>query len=160
KAFAEEGARGAPMTAEMLSTGLVIFASDPVVETIRREATALLENPPAANRGSMELTRYLTACLYEDGVDLISEDPTTASMLLSVAVFSMLRCFIIRSHRHLPSAKHFLEAVRSLDREIALKTERFFQSENLQDRLRVASEIADATIGARGFFEWSGEAET
>ena len=71
----------------------------------------------------------------------------------------MLHFAFRRDGRFIPRDKDLLAALDSLDPELGTLARRFFAAASTDERLRVAGEIADHTIGTRGFFVWESAEE-
>jgi hypothetical protein len=143
-----------PMTAHMLATGFVVLSQDPVVEELRSEAAELLQKPPEATPLELDMARYMVACMVEDALDVVERDPATAQMLLSRAVSGMLGFCFKKAGQFLPRQKELLSALAEIDPETAQMAIEFFTAADLATRLHLAEQLADRTIGTRGFFEW------
>jgi predicted nucleotidyltransferase len=157
--FAEEQADGRPITAHMLATGFVILATDPLVEQLRSRAHQLLTQPPTWSETQLTWVRYLAGNLYEDGLDMAGRDPASAQVFLSRAVIAMLEYFF-RSHgMFLPRSKELLDRLAQADPALGQAARRFFTSGDFSERLRLAEQIADVTVGVHGFFEWDSAPE-
>jgi predicted nucleotidyltransferase len=166
--FIEEAAHMRPVTAHMLATGFVVLELDPVVGELRRRAVELLAKRPASSERitggryqpkRLDAARYVPATIYEDACDVAERDPATAQMLLSGALFDMLRFVFVREGRHQPRHKELLGALREIDVETWALACEFYQTALLEARLEIAGRIADRTIGVRGFFEWESDPE-
>jgi predicted nucleotidyltransferase len=157
--FADEHAEGRPSTAHMLATGHVVLSLDPVVETLRAEARDWLARPAPLADPDAPAGRYGPATLYEDAVDVAGRDPATADFLLAQAVPPMLHFAFRRAGHFIPRNKDLFAALNALDPELGALARRFYAAASTDDRLRIAGEIADRTIGARGFFEWESRQE-
>jgi hypothetical protein len=152
--FADEHAEGRPSTAHMLATGHVVLAADPVVEMLCAEARAWLARPAPLADADAPVARYGPATLYEDAVDVAGRDPATADFLLAQAVPPMLHHAFRSAGRFIPRNKDLLAALEALDPGLGTLARDFHTAASTDERLRIAGEIADRTIGARGFFEW------
>lgn len=151
--FAEEQASRRPLTAHMLATGFVILELDSTVSTLQAKAKALLSKPPGEPK-DLTMPRYHIALLYEDAMDVAVRDQATAQMIISRAVSEMLSFCFTQSGMFIPRHKDLLNELAMLDSQTAELARRFFEASSLEPRLDLAGEIADRTIGARGFFEW------
>jgi hypothetical protein len=152
--FADEHAARRPLTAHMLATGFVILELDSIVHSLREEATVWLQKPPERSPEGLTMARYLVATLYEDALDVVERDPVTAHMLLCRAVVEMINYTFTKAGQFLPRHKDLLSSFAKLDAETAVLVTRFFEASDFNSRLKLAEQIADRTIEARGFFEW------
>ena len=143
----------------MYATGFVVLDTDPVVEELRSKARHFLSLSPTTSTKTIEMMRYTTAAAFEDAVDVKDRDPVTASMLLSVCVIRMLHHVFRERRQYLPREKDLIASVQRLDPELASLAIAFYSSADLTERLELAGRIADRTIKARGFYEWSSEPE-
>jgi hypothetical protein len=152
--FEEEHASGRPITAHMLATGAVVLARTPVVDELCREATSWLAKPSYPTEGQALRMRYAAATRFEDGIDVVDIDPATANMVLSEAVSDMLQLYCRTKRGTLPRQKDLLSFVAELDPALGEQARRFFGDATFAERREVAEDIADRTIGVRGFFTW------
>ena len=157
--FAEEQAEGRPLTAHMLATGAVILELDPVVSALRRKTIQLLAQPPDPTPERLTMARYMAATRHEDALDVVTRDPALARMLLSQAVDDILRFCFLQARMFLPRSKELLRAFTEIDPQTAAMVRRFFAAPDLEAQLELAGQIADRTIGVRGFFEWESAPE-
>ena len=152
--FKQEQEDRRPLTAHMLATGFVVLDLDPVVETLRDQAALLLDQPPPAPEDTT-IQRYMIALLYEDGVDIADNDPEAATMILSQAVGQMLQFRFIQAGAFIPRHKSLLLELGKLDPELAELARGYYQAVSIQQRVQLATDIADRTVTTRGFFEWA-----
>lgn len=152
--FADEDRDGRPLTAHMLATGVVVFRADPVVDELRVEAAEWLRQETKPSDGELVSSRYSVASRLEDALDVLDSDATTATMLLGDAVLAMLEYHCKATRGRIPRRKDLVAQLATEQPDIAVRTVAFFRTSELAERARLATEIADRTIGARGFFEW------
>ena len=152
--FEEEHGDGRMITAHMLATGFVVYSSDPVVDDLRVEAREWLARPSPLSDDATIRARYGIATRLEDGADVARADGPTATMLLTQSVASMLEFFCRSRVGRVPRSKELLASAAVHDVEVGRLAQAFFAADSVVERLRVAQQLADCTIGARGFFEW------
>lgn len=152
--FIEEHARGRPVTAHMLATGHVVLARGPVVPELRSEAAAWLARPSRPGEAATTWARYAAATRLEDATDVAERDPATAAMLRMEAVVAMLQLRCRATTGSVPRGKDLLARVAALDPELGALARRVFAPASAAVAHAAAAEIADRTIGVRGFFEW------
>jgi hypothetical protein len=152
--FAEEDGDGRRITAHMLATGVVIFQSDPVVDELRTEARHWIAKETPLSDFARVSTRYTIASRLEDALDVLDTDDVTATMLLSETVLAMLEYLCRAEHGRIPRRKDLLAQVAIGHADVASLAAEFFGASQPAQRARLAVEIADRTIGSRGFFEW------
>jgi hypothetical protein len=138
----------------MLTTSIVVFQADAVVDELRKEAAQWLVKETRQSDSESTGTRYSIASQLEDALDLIGIDDVTAAMLMSQSVFAMLEYLCKAEHGQIPRGKDLLARVAAYNVDVATRTAEFFQTSDVAARSRLATEIADRTIGVRGFFEW------
>lgn len=159
KYFVEEQASRRPLTAHMLATGHVVLELDPEVKTLQEKARKWISSPPEKPK-DLTMARYGAALFYEDAVDIAPRDPDTARMLLCRAVSDMLSFCFSSDGRFLPRHKDLLRELDALDSETAALAREFYGTSQIEAQLELAGQIADRTVGARGFFEWEMPPET
>jgi len=71
----------------------------------------------------------------------------------------MMRFAFMKARRFIPRDKDLLEEFSILACDSAAKVQSFFQTSDYDERLRLATKIADEVLGVRGFFEWSSSVE-
>jgi predicted nucleotidyltransferase len=152
--FAEEHLAGRPSTAHMLSTGHVVFARGPALSELLNEASAWVAQPSELDPAALVRARYDAAIRLEDAVDVADADPATATALLSRAVLTMLEMWCRIHLGAVPRSKELLGRVAALDPKLGEHAQTVFSDAPLTERCAAAGAVADATIGARGFFEW------
>jgi hypothetical protein len=152
--FVEEHAGGAPITAHMLATGSVVFADGPVLADLRDEALAWLARRSHPSDEAALRARYGAATRFEDSADVADADPETGTMLQARAVIAMLELWCHRELGVVPRGKDLLARVESHDRALGVLARRVFSDAALSERRAAAAQVADRTIGTRGFFEW------
>ena len=155
----EERSRGRPCTAHMWATGFMILDSDPAVEQIRKRAKRMLALPPTPKPQDQIAKRYAAADAYENAQDIQKTDPAGALMMLNLAVHQMLQYVFWEHKRYLPRDKDLLAELEALDTELAGLAQRYFITPEVEIRFTLAEQIADLTIGVRGFFEWESPLE-
>ena len=152
--FTEEHRDGRPITAHMVTSGEVVYATHPVFDELRREATEWLERPSPLSDDQLLRARYLAATGFEDALDVGVEDPDTATMLSSQAIVAMLQTHCRMTVGRIPRGKELLSSIDAMDPQLGQLAHAFFSATSWADRQRAGESIADRTIGARGFFEW------
>ena len=90
---------------------------------------------------------------------MADDDPATASMLIAYAVIAMLEGWCRAKTGRIPRRKDLLARVADLDPAVGALGRRVFVDPSFAEREAAAAEIADMTIGVRGFFEWDSGAE-
>lgn len=157
--FADEFRASRPITAHMLARGEVVLALDPVVERLRAQAEAELERTPAPLDTDLRWERYIAALELEDALDILDEDPPGGVMILCNAVHKMLRYAFRQAGQTIPRDKDLLAALETLDPALAGWARRFYRERDPGAQRALAEQIADRTLGTRGFFEWESEPE-
>ena len=152
--FREEAEDGRPITAHMLATGFVVYSSDPIVDQLRAEAHEWLMRPTSLSDDAATRARYAIASRLEDAADVARADGPTAIMLLTQSVASMLEFFCTSRTGRVPRSKELLATVGREDAEVGRLAQAFFGAGSVRERLELAEQLADRTIGVRGFFEW------
>ena len=156
--FLEEQAAHRPLTAHMLASGYVVLDDDPIVEALRAEAVELLAHPPAPP-ADLTMARYGIALLYEDAVDVADRDEAAARLILARAVDQMIAHCFVCAGRFVPRPKDLLRELQQLAPITADLALAYYGSASLPETLHLAGQLADRTVGARGFFEWESALE-
>jgi predicted nucleotidyltransferase len=157
--FADEQSNARPISAHMMATGHVVLALNPIVNELRQKAQWLLTQAPTLNDEAIVRARYVAATHFEDATDIAARDPLAASMLLSSVLLEIMRFAFVNARRFIPRDKDLLDEFGLLASNSAEKVRRFFQTSDCDERIRLATEIADEILGVRGFFEWSSTVE-
>ncbi|HXT14278.1 MAG TPA: hypothetical protein VN706_01525 [Gemmatimonadaceae bacterium] len=156
--FRDEDRDGRRLTAHMLATGVVVFQRDAVVDELRSEAREWLAKQTATSDFERLATRYSIASRLEDAIDVLATDEVTATMLLADSVTAMLEYACKTGTGAIPRRKDLLRTLAERHPDLARLADAFFRTAPTRERADLALALADATIGARGFFEWdSGE---
>ena len=157
--FSQDQADARPISAHIMATGHVVLATDPIVTELRQKAQWLLTQPPDLSGEAIQRARYAAATRFEDATDIGLRNPIAASMLLSQSLMEMMRFAFMNARRFIPRDKDLLEEFSFLACDSAAKVQNFFQTTDYDERLRLATQIADEILGVRGFFEWSSSVE-
>lgn len=156
--FRDEERDSRPLTAHMLATGHLLAATDPIVASLIERARAQLAKLPPVPK-DLTQGRYMLATQLEDALDVSKRDRVTSKMILSLVVEKLLRHAFVKAGRFQPRQKDLLADLNSLDPELGRLARRYYGRKTLGAQLKVASAIADRSIGVRGFFEWKSERE-
>lgn len=157
--FADEARDSRPITAHMLAQGAVVLALDPVVEQLRAQAEAELQRAPGPRDADLRWERYLAALELEDALDILDQNPPGGTLILCGAVHKMLRYAFRQARCPLPRDKDLLTALETLDPALAGWARRFYSERDPGAQRALAEQIADRTLGVRGFFEWESDPE-
>ena len=157
--FSHDQTDARPISAHMMATGFVVLATDPIVTELRQKAQWLLTQPPDLSEEAIQRARYAAATRFEDATDIGLRNPIAASMLLSQSLMEMMRFAFMNARRFIPRDKDLLEEFNLLAHDSAAEVQNFFQTSDYDERLRLATRIADEILGVRGFFEWSSSVE-
>jgi predicted nucleotidyltransferase len=152
--FAEEHEEGRPLTAHMLATGHVVFHRGAELDILRHEAQGWLDRQSFPNEMAAIRARYGAATTFEDAADVADDDPAAASMLIAHAVTDMLEFWCRAKTGRIPRRKDLLVHVADLNPALGALGRRVFLNPSFAEREAAAAEIADMTVGVRGFFEW------
>jgi predicted nucleotidyltransferase len=153
--FVDDQANARPITAHMIATGHVILATDPVVAELCEKAKWLLTQPPNVSEDAIVRARYTAATRFEDATDIATRNPIGAGMMLSQSLVEMMRFAFLQAGRFVPREKDLLDQFSLLNNDAAAKVRAFFQTADGDERIRLATDIADKILGTRGFFEWT-----
>lgn len=151
--FASEAAEGVCITANMLTTGFVVLDRDPFIEEVRQEARLVLERGPQISENAMTMMAYHIGDQFENALDVIETDPDASLMILSHVMLRMLQFYFVRQKIFIPRDKDLLRRVREHNPELGRLVENFYCVSDIAQRVKLAREIADATIQVQGFFE-------
>jgi predicted nucleotidyltransferase len=157
--FGDEHQRLRPCTAHMLATGFVVLRTDPVVDELLGEARMWLARPPQVDAATLIQRRYFAADLLDNARDLQARDPANARLLLDRAVYDMLEYSFWATPRMLPGQKALLATLTELTPETAALARRYLQTRDDAEAFALADQIADFTLGVRGFFPWTSPRE-
>ena len=150
--FNEEQDR--PMTAHMLATGFVILDRQGTADALQERARQIINRPLAFSADQQVFQRYMLANRFEDATDIAAHSPENADLILGHVVYDMLNFAFIAANRSAPRHKELLAHLETLDPELARLAYEYSRAASTAERLELAGQIADHTIGARGFFEW------
>jgi hypothetical protein len=154
--FEREHQMGRPCTAHMFVTGFPVLGCE-LLDTLRHEARGWLGKRSPLSEQQDIAGRYAAAGLLEDAEDIQERDPANCSALLGEAVLAMLQHYLRMRNGVLPARKRLLSEVERADVALSHQARIFFDTADLKLRMDLARSIADACVGARGFFEWESE---
>lgn len=148
-----------PSTAHMLSTGFVVLDDDPIVRTLRIEASEWLERPLQLSEAELTWLRYAAADKYENAQDLRSSNRADANRVLFEAVSAMLEYAFLSRGVKLPRTKEYLDQLARLDPLLVQAACSFYRTGDEDERFQFARAVAGMSIGVNGFFEWESPIE-
>ena len=155
--FREERSDGRPSTAHMFATGFIVLDQSGDVARLQAHGRQIVDVPPDQSEAQLTWLRYAAATAYEDAVDIAGTHPENASMILSVAVFDMLRYAFLSANRPIPRHKSMLADLAPLNPATARLAHEFYNASTHAERIDIAGKIADLTLQTRGFFEWESQ---
>lgn len=146
-------------TANMFSTGFVIYDQNYLVYKLRNKAKEIITRGPSNSTNNLLLNRYRIADTYENAVDIIESDPYTALILINQAIFDAINYKLRTLGKWQPKYKEILTELEKEDKELFELIKTFYDSHDFQDKFKIAEKIMDVTIKTHGFFEWESEIE-
>ncbi|MFN3335622.1 MAG: nucleotidyltransferase domain-containing protein [Caldilinea sp.] len=152
--FEEEHNAARPITAHILTTGVVVLDRDPAFAVLRQEAAQWLAKPPSPDADALRWRSYLIVDALDNARDLIETDPACASMILHHAVSNLVEYAFLTHGQHLPRQKALLAALDELDAQAGMLARGFYAAADAPTQLRMATQLAQRLTGAVSFFEW------
>jgi predicted nucleotidyltransferase len=152
--FEDEHNAARPVTAHILTTGVVVLDRDPTLEALRQKAAQWLARPPSPDVDALRWRSYLIADALDNARDLFETDPTCASLILHHAVSNLVEYAFLAHNRHLPRQKALLAALDELDAQVGALARAFYATADAPAQLRLATQLAQHLTGAVSFFEW------
>jgi predicted nucleotidyltransferase len=151
--LAREQRERRPITAHMLTTGFVVLVCDEL-QRLRTKAAELIAKPPDVSDEALTAARYMAGNLFEDACDIVDIDPAAADLLLSQAIQEMLQYEILRQGLFYPRSKDLVRRIEEINPPAGALARAFSAAPELKARLAIATQLADAVLHVRGFFEW------
>ncbi|MBI1295759.1 hypothetical protein GC175_12470 [bacterium] len=152
--FVDEGKAGRPITAHMLSSGVVIWQTDPVLDVLRTEAKEYFQQQPNKSEDALVMARYMAATAVEDAFDIRHQDPANAMLILEQAMGLMIQHAFLSANQNLPRLKETVDNLANVDPALSVLARRFYTSTEPAARFDIAEAFARHVIDATGFFEW------
>ena len=152
--FEEEHAAARPITAHILTTGVVVLERDPALAALRLEAAQWLAKPPTIDADALRWRRYSVADALDNARDLIETDPACALLILHHAVSNLVDYAFLAQGRHLPRQKALLTTLDELDADAGALARAFYATADAKHALALAAQVAQRLTGAITFFEW------
>lgn len=152
--FVDEGKAGRPVTAHMLSTGIVIWQTDPVLDELRAEAEAYLTQRPNPSEDALTMARYMAATAVEDAFDIRHEDPANAMLILEQAMWLMIQHAFLAANQNLPRLKQTVDSLANIDPTLSVLARHFYTTTDSAKRFDTAEAFAQQVLNTTGFFEW------
>lgn len=153
--FEEEHAAARPITAHILTTGVVVLDRDlATLEALRQEAAQWLAKPPTVAADALRWRSYLIADELDNARDLLDSDPACTSLILHHAVGNLVEYAFLAQGRHLPRQKALLAALDELDAQAGALARAFYATADVGLALALATQLAEHLTGAITFFAW------
>jgi hypothetical protein len=153
----DEAARGRPVLAHMVSTGVIIEDPTGIMAELQAEARANFEAGPQVSGTTLLLQRYEIATAFEDAVDLGPFDQDRANAMLIEATIGAVKWHFLNQGRWLPRPKALLADLEALDPKLGEQVRLAVRATSFDERLAIATPIMEQMVGTTGFFEWDSE---
>lgn len=157
--FEEEWKAGRPITAHILTTGVVVLNRNAVVDQLIREAQEWLTKPPALSDAELLWKRYLIVDGLDNARDLIDSDSANAAYFLHDAVQAMLNYHFLAANQNLPRYKEIVATLEKAQPILGGLVRSFYGARDARQQLALAEQIAHFMIGPTEFFEWESAQE-
>lgn len=152
--FEEERRDGRPITAHMLATGFIVLDRQGTAAAWQQRARDVLVQQPQPSAQQLVFQRYMLANRYEDAADIVARKPENAELILGHVVYDLLNFACYAANRSAPRPKELLDYLETFNPELARLAYAYYRAASTAEHLELAGQIADRTVGARGFFEW------
>jgi hypothetical protein len=155
--FAEDTARGRPLTAHLLATGHPLYDPEGVARDLQQRSAKVLAGGPNPSPARITQLRYAVATMFEDADDIRERDPDLCQAFLYNAAGDAIRLRYLLANAWQPRQKELLTGLRTLDPEFEVDIRAFYRSTDLSRQLDLARRIVQRTAGESGFFEWESD---
>ncbi|MFN8440038.1 MAG: nucleotidyltransferase domain-containing protein [Caldilineaceae bacterium] len=157
--FEDEWKAGRPITAHILTTGVVALNQDPLVDQLIHEAQEWLAKCPALSDAELLWKRYLIVDGLDNARDLIDNDSANAAFFLHDAVQAMLNYYFLAANQNLPRYKEIVATLEKTHPDLGGLVRSYYGASEPKQQLALAEQIALLTIGTTEFFEWESAQE-
>lgn len=152
----DERASGRPVTAHLLSTGVVVYDPDSICPALIAQAHAELARGWRLDAEQLTLLRYMAASLIEDAHDAAARDPVASELLLGRALDALVTFAFAKRGLWLPRPKERASSLGTIAPQQAIQLAACFGGA-LGQRLERATILAAEVLGTTGFFDWDSE---
>ena len=159
QAMRDEATAGRPVAAHMLATGVAIHDPTGVIADLQEAARANLEAGPRVSAATMNFRRYGIATAFEDAVDISEIDVDRAQAMVTEAIVEAVKWHFLNLGLWMPRPKALLSDLDALDPELGRLARAALRAGDLNERIAIAEQVMERTVGATGFFEWDSEPE-
>jgi len=149
----DEAARGRPVMAHMLSTGVLLADRDGRMAGVIATARAILSKGPEMGASALLTHKYLAACKVEDALDFQGMDVPDARQAIYLAVDALVQYFYLARNLHLPRPKERLSLLAETEPEVARLLSMALR-EVPMDALASLELVSQMLLDVTGFFEW------
>lgn len=146
-------------TADMFGTGFTIYDQNQLVYKLKNKSKDVIIRGPITNKIPMQSLKYKIADQYENAVDISESDPYMTLILLSDVIIKAIKYKFRESGKWEPRHKEFMKELEKFDYDLYNQLKLFYDSNDFNDRFKIAEKIIDSTIKTHGFFEWESEVE-
>lgn len=157
--FEDEWKNGRPITAHILTTGVVVLNQDAIVDQLIHEAREWLAKRPSLSDVESQWKRYLIVDGLDNARDLIDSDPANAAFFLHDAVQAMLNYYFLAASQNLPRYKEIIATLEQEQPTLGRLVRNYYGARDAKQQLALAEQIAQLTIGTTEFFEWESAQE-
>jgi predicted nucleotidyltransferase len=156
--FLEEQRQNRPVTAHLISTGLIIKGNDhEIVKLALKDANEFKNKPKEITEYNLTLNTYLITNLLEDANDTISSDPLTCEYILNRTLDKFIDFWFVLKRIPLPRIKERMITIKNIDVEFYNKIKLIYSLNDISQKLKQANDLIELTISKKGFFEWESE---
>lgn len=157
--FESERKAGRPITAHILTTGVVIVNRDPIVDQLIGEAQEWLGKRPDLSDAELLWKRYLIVDGLDNARDLMAVDPANAVFFLNDALQAMVNYAFLAENQNLPRFKEIITKLEAIQPELGALVRSFYNTADHKQQLQIVESLATQMLGVTEFFEWKSEAQ-
>jgi|SRR3989339_485538 len=148
-----------PITAHMISSGIVVYEKNKTYIRTIKEAKSWLHRKPEFIKKHAIAIKHTAALDLEDAKDTIIRAPETANLKISKAIENLIRYYFYSKRLHLPRPKDMFSALKTRDKSLFNYASKAMLSKSIKERYKNAERLSMRIIKTKGFFEWKSDIE-
>lgn len=154
--FESEHKKNRPVTADIISTGKVVFGkNNPLIDELVKKSILIAEKPYLLSLEELELKKIELLTYLEDVNDVLEVAPNISKYLMHEILSKSVALFFLVEKLPLPRIKNRFRHIKSQNRELTLYIDEFYKSNNLNRKYIFCKKIVKYFTGKEEInFAW------
>ncbi len=145
--FKEEYNKNRPVTADIISTGKVVYGNEtPEIQSLVEKAKVLAGTGYVASKKELNLKKIELMTILEDINDIFQKDYETTCYLMQNLITKAVELSFLKARTPLPRIKKRLKDLLFIQPEIGSKIKEFYRNHDLLIKVRISEQIVNILL--------------